>query len=75
MSPQVGSEEWKVVILAHQKCQSLVEIRESPFARDVPASKLRKREGKLSIRSMRPIPHCLVLFFLSEQVSPDFLVL
>lgn len=40
MRMKMGSEEWEVAILTHQKPQILIEVKGSPIARDIPASKL-----------------------------------
>ena len=55
---QIGSEEWEVTILTHQKAQSLVKIWRSPVTRGRPAAKLGRKETALDtgIQSLRTHP-------------------
>lgn len=43
MRMKIGSEEWEVAILTHQKPQILIEVKGSPIARNIPASKLQRK--------------------------------
>lgn len=49
MRMKIGSEEWEVAILTHQKPQILIEVKKSPIARNIPASKLQRRKTNLNL--------------------------
>ena len=67
---QIGSEEWEVMVLTHQKSQSLVKVQGSPVPRDSPASEPKRVETRLSTGApslrLTPIRRRLLLADLSS---------
>lgn len=67
---QIGSEEWEVMVLTHQKSQSSVKVQGSPVPRDSPASELGRGETRLSTGApslrLTPIRRRLLLADLSS---------